>query len=484
MEFRVLPYTRDLSPIDVGNYDDTFFLVQDNWNDFGFYTSFNLYSWIKGNIEYIGLVKIGQFGVVKGKIDIPQVFSKLSEEYFSLGQSVEYYKYFAKLDDGRAYLTALKDFILEDDSDRSEKIQSEKIFIRSLRRWDDNKAQTIEEYKNALVLGSEIEDYSFSYNYNEMLSLKFNVEKDSFPPTNLHALTGRNGVGKSKVLVTMVKTILHSFVGAKLITNYGFECFSKIVHINLSPFSFKPIKNNSTLQYHCLSLNEASNNSNSIKIFMEYMMLIGKADKFKMWSEFIEALNTDPILNDLNLNERIIESDIFLYKTNRVLSELFSKLSDGHKSLLLIVSCLIAHVSERTIVFIDEPEAHLHPPLVATLIRAITSILKKQNGVGIIVTHSPVVLQEIPRDCIWILNRHNTCISARRPSLETFAENINNIMTEQFGLQILNSGFYHYIKEAVKKCNSESEALNLFRNRLGMEGKLLLKVLFLDKDNN
>ena len=72
--------------------------------------------------------------------------------------------------------------------------------------------------------------------------LKFNVEKDSFPPTNLHVLTGRNGVGKSKMLVTMVRAILNNFVGAKIIDNYGFECFSKIIHINLSPFSFKPIK--------------------------------------------------------------------------------------------------------------------------------------------------------------------------------------------------------------------------------------------------
>lgn len=483
MEFRILPYTRDLSPIDVENYDDTFFLVQDNWNDFGFYTSFNLYSWINRDLKYIGIVKIGHFGLRKGKVNIQNDFSRLSENYFSLGQSVDYYKYFAKLDDGKKYLTNLNDFILEDNSERSEKIQREEVFIKSLRRWDDNKAQTIEEYKNALVLGSEAGDYSFSYTYSEMVSLKFNVEKDSFPPTNLHALTGRNGVGKSKMLVNMVKAILGNYVGANLISTDGFEDFSKIIHINLSPFLSKPIKEHSTLQYHCLTLNESSNNK-SIKQFKEYMMLIGKADKFRLWREFIESLNTDPILNSLNLNEHIIEKDIFSYKTNNVLSTLFSELSEGHKSLLLIVSCLIAHVSERTIVFIDEPESHLHPPLVATLIRSIIKILKKQNGVGIIVTHSPVVLQEIPKDCIWILNRHNNYVTARRPLLETFAENINQIMTEQFGLQVLDSGFYQYIKEAVRKCNSEHEAMSLFRNRLGMEGQLLLRLLFLDKGNN
>ena len=53
MEFCVLPYTRNLSPTDVENYNDTFFLVQDTWNDFGVYTSFNLYCWINGDLKYI-----------------------------------------------------------------------------------------------------------------------------------------------------------------------------------------------------------------------------------------------------------------------------------------------------------------------------------------------------------------------------------------------------------------------------------------------
>ena len=65
MEFCVLPYTRNLSPTDVENYNDTFFLVQDTWNDFGVYTSFNLYSWINGDLKYIGIVKIGRFWLRK-----------------------------------------------------------------------------------------------------------------------------------------------------------------------------------------------------------------------------------------------------------------------------------------------------------------------------------------------------------------------------------------------------------------------------------
>lgn len=57
-------------------------------------------------------------------------------------------------------------------------------------------------------------------------------------------------------------------------------------------------------------------------------------------------------------------------------------------------------------------------------------------------------------------------------------------MADQFGFQVQNSGFYYYIREAVARCSSEEEALNLFKYRLGLEGKVLIKMLFLNKGNN
>lgn len=46
---------------------------------------------------------------------------------------------------------------------------------------------------------------------------------------------------------------------------------------------------------------------------------------------------------------------------------------------------------------IDEPEGHLHPPLLSAFVRALSELLVNRNGVAIIATHSPVVLQEVPR---------------------------------------------------------------------------------------
>ena len=39
------------------------------------------------------------------------------------------------------------------------------------------------------------------------------------------------------------------------------------------------------------------------------------------------------------------------------------------------------------------------------LIRALSSLLTYRNGVGVIATHSPVIVQEVPKDCVWILRR-------------------------------------------------------------------------------
>lgn len=54
---------------------------------------------------------------------------------------------------------------------------------------------------------------------------------------------------------------------------------------------------------------------------------------------------------------------------------------------------------------LDEPESHLHPPLLSAFIRSLSELLILRNGVAIIATHSPVILQEVPKRCAWILNR-------------------------------------------------------------------------------
>ena len=84
---------------------------------------------------------------------------------------------------------------------------------------------------------------------------------------------------------------------------------------------------------------------------------------------------------------------------------LLKRMSSGHAIVLLTVTKLVETVEEKTLVLLDEPESHLHPPLLSAFTLALSDLLVNRNGVVIIATHSPVVLQEVPKSCVSILRR-------------------------------------------------------------------------------
>ena len=67
-----------------------------NWNDFSFETSFILSYSLDGKVVKVGEVKIGHKGQEKSihtYKSLNNEFENLPDNYFSLGQSPEYYKY-------------------------------------------------------------------------------------------------------------------------------------------------------------------------------------------------------------------------------------------------------------------------------------------------------------------------------------------------------------------------------------------------------
>jgi predicted ATP-dependent endonuclease of OLD family len=102
---------------------------------------------------------------------------------------------------------------------------------------------------------------------------------------------------------------------------------------------------------------------------------------------------------------------------------------------LLTITRLVETVAEQSLVLLDEPEAHLHPPLLASFVRALSNLQTERNGVALIGTHSPVVLQEVPRSCVWKVSRWDRH-PPERPALETYGENVGVLTHEIFGLEV------------------------------------------------
>lgn len=139
-------------------------------------------------------------------------------------------------------------------------------------------------------------------------------------------------------------------------------------------------------------------------------------------------------------------------------------------------------VEEKTLVLLDEPEEHLHPPLVAAFIRSLSDLLIYRNGVGIIATHSPVIVQEVPKRCVWILRRSGNELVAERPCIETFGENVGELTSEIFGYEVTNSGFHKMLKEVSEKKSTYRSAEKEFNSELGKEARSILKSYMYEKD--
>ena len=183
--------------------------------------------------------------------------------------------------------------------------------------------------------------------------------------------------------------------------------------------------------------------------------------------DFTKFINDEKELNHENV-----------YKVKKV----FRNLSAGHKEVLSIITRCIDQLAERTILFIDEPENHLHPPLLSSMIRGISKMLIKRNGVAIISTHSPIVLQEIPRSCVWYLNREGEYLFGRRLDIETFGTNIGVLTNEVFGYEVKRSGFNTLLQKVVNKCETYEEVLDEFNYQLGDEAKCMIRILLAQKE--
>lgn len=93
-----------------------------------------------------------------------------------------------------------------------------------------------------------------------------------------------------------------------------------------------------------------------------------------------------------------------------------------------------------------------------------------------IATHSPVVLQEVPKSCVTIVDRSGDQFKFDPPDLETYGENVGTLTREAFNLEVLESGFHRRIKEELQ-LGSYDRLLDRFGNQIGAEGRALARVL-------
>ena len=533
MEFKVLPVDTDVKK-EKGGF---IYLVEDNWNDWWRYRVLYqvYYKDETDEVHYIGSVKIGEKDMEEeqDKINLQSHFSSaLDKKFFSLGQDKYYYENLNRIGDKfrDEYLRYMNDIAL--DLELFEAVRNLDVTNTALLRGI--RPRTVRETFNDLARGnSSLSEYNFKFVFpNEIeeeisYELTFESEPDSNPPTNVHALIGRNGVGKTHLLNKLVSSLMKNKKKEKglwklsNIGNFNREekVFDNIIYLSFSAFdeaklySTKKIKRNG-IGYSYIGLKQKvktkqntetivqtkSTEELRVELIEGIWFCKNIPSKKARLEHAIDMLNNDPVFSMSGVSELLTNDEVeanvqrkadnekrFLTEEEKAFLKkhffekslpLCKKFSSGHSIVLLTITKLIQELEEKTLVLLDEPESHLHPPLLSTFTRILSNLLVSRNGIGIIATHSPVIIQEVPRKCVWIMNRYGSEMEVERPQIETFGENINTLTKEVFSFEITNSGFHKLLNDVALKIDSYEEALEYFNNELGMEARVMLKAFY------
>jgi len=481
-----------------------FYLFKDNWDDWRYKTTFDL-EFYNENKEFknIGSVKIANKQLSSGSTIVPDSFEQLNEDFFSLGLDKIYYENLSNLGETvrNFILTALNDIALNEEI--FNEVINEDVTTTSLLRGVSVE-DVIGDFRSLANGDAVLSEYKFKYNFPKTKSsiaprppITFNVVPHNLPTTNIHVLIGSNGVGKTYHLNNMIDALLNN---SKSNSKYGYftsetesdEIFANLVSVSFSAFDDRdpPEERNDkskSVNYSYIGLKRVNSDKSSApksttilkNEFIKSLESILTSAKWRRLKSALLILSSDPVFSQSNFIEVIGNYDLSKIesKINKEIGDLFRTLSSGHKIVLLTIVRLIETVEERSLVLLDEPETHLHPPLLSAFMKALSNLLRQRNAVAIIATHSPVVLQEVPKSCVWKFSRVGSYSKAERLSIESYGENLGTLTREVFGFEVTDSGFHKLVSDIVNDSNSYNEVYQKFNGELGLEAQSIIRAL-------
>lgn len=503
-----------------------FVLEQDNWNDYGFQTRYRL-SYVKLNTngsiseDLIGPIKILRLGQTSADgllVDDP--FNQLDDDYCSVGTSLDYYERVktlpAKL--RRKLLEGLRDVVFK--PTLIAQFRLEEGWRASLFR--DGKDETYLGLAKGLLTDdfSQLpgEDLRFTFTipgWREPTEFNFSSYSDltedalsRILPARIVALVGRNGSGKSTLLARVAR-IAHGTIDERdrdplselgRIEPSGIG-FPRVITVTFSPFdSFRlpGIDGRARRKilgelaegegrYAFIGLRDIAaprSRATEMKLSVEEKVLVD-ADRLsttrlksidQLTSEFIVFVNRvqkKKRTRQLDtLFDTLLEGSAFSPLLERGISRskpedvrlCFLSCSTGHKIAALVICGLIATLEKSSLVVFDEPETHLHPPLLASMMHALRKVLQTYEAFCIVATHSPVVIQESMARYVKLVRREGTSTIVKQPKAETFGESIGLITSEVFGLNAETTDYHSVLDKLIETYPNQRDIESLFLN--------------------
>ncbi|MFC8940675.1 AAA family ATPase [Streptomyces griseoincarnatus] len=483
------------------------YLIPDQWDDFGFRTLFELKLRLTHGspIVEMGRLRIAHPGMRSEQLpgfsntreQLDEEFEYLPQGYFSLGVDDSYYEKLNELPDAarRSISRGLSDLALN--THLWPRVRHAPVLKKSVMRGIENPEAEISRL--AKIAHGRARTVQYKWNYEakpagaaNSVTLRFEVDPASEPPSNVYALIGRNGAGKTRILHQLAERIARTADNPSEVSD---ELARPINVVAVSFSAFDTLfaadpKKSALLPFKYVGLHGSGAKGAFIKPyadqrqeFLESFQVCMIGARRQLWLEAMRTLNypgSGFLEGQEEVLQRVDDEEVPSDEVMAEAEEILDQLSSGHRMVYQTMTHLVASVTERTLVLVDEPETHLHPPLLSALIKSISDLLRDRNGMALLATHSPVVLQEIPRKCTFMLRRHGRRVRIDHPELETWGENVGDLTRAVFHLEVTETGYYRRLAEMVDEGATYDEIIERFTS-IGTEARALLRALIAER---
>lgn len=416
-------------------------LARDGWNDHLYYTLFvaRLRMSDSATIE-LGEVKIMKSSQAEGIEERPfqklkagaKIPSSMLRYICSLSPSDKYYNRLAKLelDLARSVLSALKDASFLPDVRLT--FQEQKCFQVSLLR----------EAAARELLDAAGTPFGAEQQLISAFTAKVRLEGASAPhefffdfyseigaPRRIQSVVGMNGVGKTQVmarLAMMMSRFSKQSLKDNRSTLQGEDVISPVPSIYgvvaVSFSAFDEFERPTQLQGEKFKYSYCGLQTNRGR-------LKTKGDLLEDIKATLSGLPDEKralLKNVLGSVVRVEDLDAFIDEPEKN-KRLYDRLSSGQCLALNCIFHIISRIERRTLILFDEPELHLHPQLLMGLLNALGEILESQDSFAIIATHSPLVIQQLPMECVHVIRRDRMTPIIVKPIFQTFGESLSEL---------------------------------------------------------
>ncbi|WP_245423152.1 AAA family ATPase [Shewanella frigidimarina] len=347
----------------------------------------------------------------------------------------------------------------------------------------ENSASSSFRFGRSIILDEEYdEDFSFEYTVDiegadNPFSISVDFDEYDYLPGRIVGIIGRNAVGKTHLMGELAKDLVQvGRVSQKTIDDKNERSkgnrpiFNRVITVSYSAFDkFIRPKNPQASYAYCGIRNENGNLSKTslIENYKGNLLKINELGRSSTWISFMSQILDNSSVEFNSKLENEINND---HESD---DGALSLLSSGQSILAHFVTALVAKIQDNTLVLFDEPETHLHPNAVAHLFNVMNKMLKQFNSFAIIATHSPIVIQEIPRKRVILLTREGNSTLSSIMNFETFGKNISELTRHVFDtVNITNH--YKTVLKGLSKTMPFEEVNNLFENGLGFNAKAYL----------